>query len=210
MEWWCDHNIEHFGLWRKNANKSLWFFLENVENDQCMESIFRNKSTFFHMNFLPRQQLYHSRIHPTRPAWPMIQAISIFGHCISPVVLFEKLYAGHRKSVPQCLSGWSSLPQMVPNTLKMYGIPQLELCSHHSGILTQLVPAWYGTLQMDPRDNVTLCQLPGSGIMQNKSWLPKYHIAHSRCVKFKKMPGWGIQPFEHSIAPEISLFTLLI
>ena len=60
---------------------------------------------------------------------------------------------------------------------------------------------------MDSRDNVTLGWLPGSGIVLNKSWLHKSHMAHARCVKFLKVRQGNIQLYNHSITEETSIFT---
>jgi len=60
---------------------------------------------------------------------------------------------------------------------------------------------------MDCRDNVILFWLPGSGIIRNKSWLLKPHIAHSRCVNLLMVRWWGIQLFDYLITHEIRMFT---
>jgi hypothetical protein len=38
-----DHIIERFEAWWKIANKSLGLFVENVEKDRCVGSIFGNQ-----------------------------------------------------------------------------------------------------------------------------------------------------------------------
>jgi len=83
----------------------------------------------------------------------------------------------------------------------------LNLCCPHSGILTYLVPAWNGIVQMDSRDNVTLCWLSALVIIHNKWWLLKFHMAHAQYVKFLWVHSWGIQLFANSITQEISMFT---
>jgi hypothetical protein len=83
----------------------------------------------------------------------------------------------------------------------------LELCCLNLGILTLLATAWNGIVQMDSNDNVTLYWLPGSGIIQNNSWLLKSHMAYARCVKFMKVRQWGIDLFNHSMTQETSIFT---
>jgi len=49
--------------------------------------------------------------------------------------------------------------------------------------------------------------LPGSGIIPNKSWLLKSHMAHARCVNFLKVRRWDIQLFDHLITHEINMIT---
>jgi hypothetical protein len=53
-----DHIIERFEAWWKIANKSLGLFVENVEKDRCVGSIFGNQFHFLLMsldrNVLPR------------------------------------------------------------------------------------------------------------------------------------------------------------
>jgi len=89
----------------------------------------------------------------------------------------------------------------------MPGIPQLELYYPHSRLLTELVPAWNGTVLMDCSDNVILMLVPGSEIIQNKSWLLKCHMAHAWCVELLKVSQWGITLFHHSITQEVAKFT---
>ena len=45
-----DHIIERFEAWWKIANKSLGLFVENVENDRCVGSIFGNQLEFLLMD----------------------------------------------------------------------------------------------------------------------------------------------------------------
>jgi hypothetical protein len=44
-----DHIIERFEAWWKIANKSLGLFVENVEKDRCVGSIFGNQFHFLLM-----------------------------------------------------------------------------------------------------------------------------------------------------------------
>jgi len=60
---------------------------------------------------------------------------------------------------------------------------------------------------MDSRDNVILFSQPGSGIIQNKSWLLKSHMADAQCVKIQKVRRCDIPLFDHSITQEIRMFT---
>jgi len=159
------------------------------------------------INFLPERQLCQSYVHPTRFPCPIIRAISMPGRCTSRLVLFKKICASHLQSAPGFFSGWSHVPSKVPKTLAKHGIMQLELCCLNLGILTSLAMAWNGIVEMDSSDNVTLCRLPGSGIILNKSWLLKSHMAHARCAKFLKVHRWGIQLFDSSISHETTIFT---
>jgi len=129
------------------------------------------------------------------------------GRFISQLGIFETISAAHLQSTSRFLSGWSNVPRKVPKTLMKHGIPQFDHCCLNLGILTSLVLAWNGIVQMDSSDNVTLCWLPGSGIIQNKSGLLKSHTAYAQCVKFLKVCQWAIQRFDHSISPGTSIFT---
>jgi len=60
---------------------------------------------------------------------------------------------------------------------------------------------------MDFSDIVTLCWLPGSEIIRNKSWLLKSHMTDAQCVKFPNVRQWGIRHFDHSITQETNIFT---
>jgi len=80
-----------------------------------------------------------------------------------------------------------------------HGILQLELYYPHSGISTSLLLAWIGLELLDSRDNVIFFGLSGLGIIQNKSWLLKSHVAHAQCVKCLNVHWWGIQLFDNSI-----------
>jgi len=159
------------------------------------------------INFLPEWRLWQSYVHPTRLTWPILWAIHTPGHCVSWLVLFEKLSAGHLKSTPGFSLDWSHGPQKMPKTLAKHGIMLLELCCLNIGISASLALAWNGIVQMDSSENVTLCWLPGSGSLRNKSWLLKSHMAHAWCVKFQKVQWWGIQLLDHSITQETSIFT---
>jgi len=59
-------------------------------------------------------------------------------------------------------------------------------------------------LQMDSTDNVTLCWLPGSGIIQDKRWLLKSHMALTKYVNYVHLHGKGIQLFEQSMSHEFN------
>jgi len=96
-------------------------------------------------------------------------------------------------------------PKDAKNTDKAWH-SAIETLLSHSGILTLLVPAWSGIVLMDSKDNVILFWQPGSGIIQNKSWLPKSHMVHAQCVKCLMVHWWGIPLFDHSISQEISMF----
>jgi len=106
-------------------------------------------------------------------------------------VIFEEISTGHLKSAPGFLSDWSCVARKVPKTLTKHGIMWLELCCFTMGTLTFLSLAWNGILQMHSSDNVTLCRLPVSGIIQNKSWLLKSHMAHTWWVKFLNTLDWA-------------------
>jgi len=157
------------------------------------------------ISFLPERQLSQLFVHPTIHHWPISLVISIAGHCISRVAIFEKTYSTHLHSAPEFLLGGSHVPQKERKILMRKGILQLELCCLHSRILTHLVLAWNGIVLMDFRDNVTLSWLPGLGIIPNKSWLLKSHMGHAQCVKFLQMCRWRIQLFDHLTNQDISL-----
>ena len=129
------------------------------------------------------------------------------GHSISHWAKFGNIFTAHQKRAPGFWSGWSHVPQRVPRTLTKHGIPWLELCCLNLGILTSLAPAWNRIVQKDSSNNVTLCYNSRSGIIRNKSWLLKSHMAHVWCVKFLKVCQWGIQLLDHSITEETSIFT---
>jgi hypothetical protein len=128
------------------------------------------------------------------------------GHCISQLVLFKTLSTVHLKSAPGFSFGWFQVPWKVPKLLTKHGIPRLDQCCPHCRILISLVPAWNGIVLMDSRDNVILFSLPWLGIIHNKSWLLKSHVAQARCVKFLTVRQWGIQLVVHSMTQEISMF----
>ena len=60
---------------------------------------------------------------------------------------------------------------------------------------------------MESRDNVILFGRPGSGIIQNKSWLVRSDMAHAQCVIFPKARRWDNAQFYHSITQEIRMIT---
>jgi len=159
------------------------------------------------ISFLLERRLCQSFVHPRRPTGPIFRATSMSGRCISRSVIFEKISAAHLKGAPGYLLGWSAVLRKVLKILTRHGIPRLEQCCPHSGILTSLALASNGTVLMDSRDNVILFWLPGSGIIRNKSWLLKFHMAHAWCVKFLMVRRWSIQLFDHLITHEISMFT---
>jgi hypothetical protein len=99
------------------------------------------------------------------------------GHWIPVSVILENIFAVHLKSVPVFMLGWSHVLRKVPKILMRHGIPRLEQCCTDVRILTSLSLSWHGTVLMDFRDHVTFFWLPESGIIQNKSWLPKSHMA---------------------------------
>jgi len=159
------------------------------------------------INFLPERRWCQSYVHPTRLTWLIFWAISMPGNSISQLVIFERISAAHQKSAPGFLSDWSHVPWKVPRPLTKPGIPRLELCCLNLGILTSLALASNGIVQMNSSNNVTLCWLPGSGIILNRSWLLKCQMAYVQCVKFPKVRRWGIQLFDHSITQETNIFT---
>ena len=159
------------------------------------------------ISFLLEQRLCQLFVHPTRPTWPIFWATCMPGRCNSRSVILEIESAVQVKSAHEFLLGWSPVLRKVPKILTRYGIPRLEQCSPHSAILTSLALAWNGIVLMDSRDNVILFWLPGSGIIWDKSWLLNSHMAHARCVKFQMVHRWVIQPFNHLITYEISMFT---
>jgi hypothetical protein len=112
------------------------------------------------------------------------------------------------KSAPGFFLGWSPVCRTVPKILSRHGIPRLEHCCPHSGILTSLALTWHGIVLIHSGDNVILFWLPRLGMIRKQSWLLKSHMAHARCVKFLKVRRWGIQRFDHLITHEINMFTL--
>jgi hypothetical protein len=59
----------------------------------------------------------------------------------------------------------------------------------------------------DSTDNIILFWRPGLGIIQNNLLSLKFHIAHTRFVKFLIVHSWGNPPFDHSMTQEISKIT---
>lgn len=57
-----DHIIERFEAWWKIANKSLGLFVENVEKDRCVGSIFGNQFHFLLMYYLTFNYLRNESI----------------------------------------------------------------------------------------------------------------------------------------------------
>jgi len=159
------------------------------------------------INFLPERQLCQSYVHLMRLTWQIVLAIGTPGACISRFIIFQKISGRHLQTTPGFLSRGFHVPGKVPKRLTKHCITWLELCGLNFGILTSPALAWNGIVQMESSDNVTLCWLPGSGIIWNKSWLLKSHMAHAQCVKFLKVRRWGIQPFDHSLTQETSIFT---
>jgi hypothetical protein len=94
----------------------------------------------------------------------------------------------------------------VPKPLKLHDITWFELLCLNLGILTSLALALNGIVQMDSSNNVTLCWLPGSGIIWNKSWLLPSQVADAQCVKLLKVSQWGIHIFNHPITQETIRF----
>jgi len=139
------------------------------------------------ISFLPEWRLCQSFGHLTRPTWHMFGAIGMPGHCISRLVIFDKICTGHLNRAPGFSLGWSPVPWEVPKILMMHGFLRMELCRLHSGNLTQLAPAPNRIVPMYSADYVMLFWQPGLGIIQNKSWLLRSHMAHARCVKFQKV-----------------------
>jgi hypothetical protein len=129
------------------------------------------------------------------------------GHLITQIVIFEKMSAAHLQCAPGSLFGWSRVPRTIPRTLKNHGIPKLERCCFDLGIFNSLALAWNGIVQMDSSDNVTLCWLPGLGIILNMSWLLKSHMAHARFVKFLNVHRWSIHLAYHTMTQETSIFS---
>ena len=160
--------------------------------------------------FLVARRLCQSPVHPTSLTWPIFRAISKSGRCIWWLVIIEMISTVHPETTPAFWLGWFPVPRKVPKILTMLGIPQLEQCGPHSGILTQLVPAWNGIVLMDASDTVMLFWRPGSGIFWNESWLVKSHMAHAWWVKYLKVHQCCIPLFDHSITEEIRMFTLSI
>jgi len=52
------------------------------------------------ISFRLERQLCQSFAHLTRLTWPIFLVISVPGRCISRMVIFEKISAGHLKSAP--------------------------------------------------------------------------------------------------------------
>jgi len=60
---------------------------------------------------------------------------------------------------------------------------------------------------MDSTDNVIFFWWPRLGIIQKKSWLLNSHMAYAWCVKFVKVPQWGIPLFDQSVTQDLSMIT---
>ena len=159
------------------------------------------------ISFLLELRLCQSFVQLTTPTWTIFRATSVTGCSISRLAIFKMISAAHLTRVPGFMSGWCPVPRRVPNILTRHGILWLEQCCLHFGILTSLALAWNGILLMDSRVNVILSWLHGSGIIQNKSWLLRFHMAHARCVKFLKVHRWGIPLFDNLKSQEICKFT---
>jgi len=139
------------------------------------------------IKFVPEQRLCQPNVHPTRLTWLIFRVTSRPGHCISQLAIFEKISATHLNCMTAFLLAWSHVPWPVRKTLTKHGIPPLELRCLNLGMLISLALAWNGIVQMHSSNNVTLFWLPGSGIIWNKSWLLKSHMAHAPCVKIQNV-----------------------
>jgi len=159
------------------------------------------------INFQLEWRLCQSAVDLTRPNWPSIRAVGIPGRCITQLVIFDKMSAGHWQCSPQSSSGWSHVPRKMATTLTKYGIQWLKLCCLHLGTLTSLALAWNGIVQMDSSDIDTLCWLPGSEIIWTKSWWHLSYMPHSTCAQFIKACQLGIELFDHSNTQETSIFS---
>jgi len=87
------------------------------------------------IGFLPEQQLCQSFVHPTRLTWPIFLGTRMPGRCVSWLVIFEKISAGHLKGMPGFSLGWIHVPQKVPKLPMRRGIQPLEQWCPHFGIL---------------------------------------------------------------------------
>jgi len=158
-------------------------------------------------NFFPEWRLYRSSLYSTCLTWQILLMISMHGCWISQLVLFAIIYAANLKSMPGFWLGWFHVPQMVPKTWTKHGITQLEMCRLKLGIFTSLVLASNEIVMMDSGHIVTLCWVPGLGIIQNRWQLLKSRRAYSRRVKFLPVRRWGIEPVVYSIGQDTTMFT---
>jgi hypothetical protein len=109
------------------------------------------------------------------------------------------------RTAPRFSSDDVQVSWKVPKGLMKHGKMWLDLCWLNLGMLTSLALAWNGIMLMDSSDNVALCWLPGSGIIWNKSWLCKSHMAHAECVACLDVCWWGIALFIHSITQDTTI-----
>jgi hypothetical protein len=173
---WRISHFRHTSDW----NQCTWLARKVAE--YTAKWILETGDGIYKISFLQKRRLYKSYVHPTRLTWLIFQAISMPGRCISQLVIFKKIPAGHVNSARGFSLGGFHASQKVRKIHMRHAIPRLEQCYPYSGLLTSLVLAWNGIVQMDSRDNVILYWRPGSGIIRNKSWLLKSHMGHTRCV----------------------------
>jgi len=159
------------------------------------------------IGFLPERRLCRSFVHRTRLTWPIFQVISMPGHCISRLVIFEKISTVQQNNTTGLSLGWFHVPWKGSTIWTWHVIPLLEWCCPYSGILTYFVPPWNEIGMRASSNNVIFVWMLGSGIMQNTLGLLKSHRAHARHVKFLKTRWLGIQLVEHSLPHGISIFT---
>jgi len=105
----CWH-MSHFG----STSKWNQCALQNLRVIECTARwTWEISGGILRINFLPERRLCQSFVQQTRLTWPIIQATSMPGHCISQLVIFENISPAHLKYSPAFLSGWSHVPWQV-------------------------------------------------------------------------------------------------
>jgi len=133
--------------------------------------------------------VYFTTNHPCSSSWIFGDISRLQGapvqHCrwISQLVIFETMSNEHLQWVSGFWLHWFHDPRERPHMLTWDGIPGLEMCCPHSGIVTKLVMPRNETLLIDSSDKGTLYWLPESGIIETKSWLLKSPMVYAWCVK---------------------------
>jgi len=155
------------------------------------------------INSLPEQWLCLLLVHLIMLTLPIFWMVSMTGIYISDCVIFQKLSTVYRLNPTGCVLHFWNVPCNLRKSLMKLGLRRLQLCSLTFGILTLLVLASCGFVQMDSANNVNLCWLSGSGIIKNKLLLLKWDMAYNRLVKFWHVCQQEDQYLDRSIIQQI-------
>jgi len=104
-------NISHF---RRNSISNWWAWQTQKVTEYKVSWTRVNGGGIHRISFLPGQPFSQTFLHPKRLTWTMFRAFSMPGHCISQLILFEKISAGHLETKPGLSLGWSHMPPKVP------------------------------------------------------------------------------------------------